>query len=95
MSKTTDLMGGIFIERISNDIDHMMVPEEELTNPYTYFPYYIDLRLVVKSACSTAAETYSLAHMTGALKRSQCSMNARHITASGSADILAKATCLA
>lgn len=90
-------MGGIFIERISNDIDHMMVPEEELTNPYTYFPYYIDLRLVVKSACSTAAETYFLewVHMTGALKRSQCSMNARHITDSRSADILAKATCLA
>lgn len=46
MTETTDVMDWVFIEHIGNNID-MMTSDDELTDAYSYFPYQVDLGLVI------------------------------------------------
>ncbi|CAG4949537.1 unnamed protein product [Parnassius apollo] len=97
MTNTTDVMDWVFIEQVGNDIDRMMKEEEELMETHSYFPYHVDMSLVLKSAYSATANPhfFEWVHITRALLRTSKSCNARHITESRATDILANAACLA
>ncbi|VVC88583.1 unnamed protein product [Leptidea sinapis] len=43
LPNTTDVMEWVFLEHIGNDIDRIMTREDELMEPYSYFPYQVDL----------------------------------------------------
>lgn len=97
MPNATDLMDWVFIEQIGSDIDRMMTSDDELDDPYSYFPYHVDMGLVTKSAFSATANPhfFEWVHLIGSLMRSTRSLNARHISDSRALDILANAACVA
>lgn len=59
-----------------------MAPGEEPNLPYSYFPYQVDFKLVLKSSYSASANPalFTFLHLTGTLLRSARSMNARFIS---------------
>ncbi|CAD0193876.1 unnamed protein product [Chrysodeixis includens] len=97
MPHLTDVMDWVFIEQIGTDIDRLMDTEDELNLPFSYFPYHVDLGLVIKSAYSASANPhfFEWVHLIGALVRSPRSMNAKHITDSLMLDLIANAACVA
>lgn len=82
MKNLTDLMEWVFIDQVGDDIDRMYKEGEELEDPYSYFPYQVDLGLVTKSAYSASTNPlfFQWAHTIGALLRAPRSLNARSIT---------------
>lgn len=97
MNRLVDLLGWVFVLKIGEDINRMMKPGEELNFPDSYLPYQVDMGLVQKSSYSASANPhfFQWVHFTGALLRSQRSMNARQISESNLNGVFANAVCLA
>lgn len=75
----------------------MMKAGEELTDHFSYFPYQVDMRLVVKSNYSAITNPYffEFIHLIGTILRAPRSMNARHINENQIMNILMNASCVA
>lgn len=97
MNRLVDLLGWVFVLKIGEDVNRMMKAGEELNAQDSYFPYQVDLGLVQKSSYSASVNPhfFQWVHFTGALLRSQRSMNARQISESNLNEIFANAACLA
>lgn len=75
----------------------MMDNDEEIDVKYSYFPYHVEMGLVVKSAFSATANPhfFEWVHLSGTLLRQGRSMNARHISDAQALNILLNAGCFA
>ncbi|AOX47519.1 nucleoprotein [Orgi virus] len=96
-SKSIEILDWVFVESIGDDIDQMMKKEEELDQPYSYFPYQVDMGLVHKSAFSTVANPhfYFFAHAIGTLLLSERSKNAIQVLDGSIPNILYNAIIVA
>lgn len=97
MEKLTDVMDWVFVEQIGTDIDRMMTSQDELIDQFSYFPYHVDMGLVMKSAYSASANPhfFEWVHTVGTYMKSQRSMNAAHVCESRLTDITSNAACVA
>lgn len=97
MDRLTEVMDWVFVEQVGKDIDRMMMSTDERLNQFSYFPYHVDMGLVMKSAYSTSANPhfFEWVHTIGTLLKSSRSMNAAHVCEARLPDIISNAACVA
>ncbi|AJR28403.1 nucleoprotein [Klamath virus] len=82
-----------FVGRVSDEIEALLQPGQELDNPFSYTPYMMELGLSRASPYSTVRNPcwHLFCHSIGALMQSTRSINARHLEAADQSNILANA----
>lgn len=82
-----------FVGRVSDEIEQMLKPEQELDKPDSYMPYMMDLGISKMSPYSTVRNPawHLFCHTVGSLMFSRRSMNARHIEAPDQSNIISNA----
>ncbi|WAD86929.1 nucleoprotein [Tupavirus incomtus] len=82
-----------FVGRVSDEIEALLKPGQELDNPYSYTPYMMDLGISRTSPYSTVRNPswHLFCHSVGALMQSTRSIQARHLEAADQSNILANA----
>lgn len=97
MDRLTEVLDSVFVEQVGKDIDRMMMSTDERVNQFSYFPYHVDMGLVMKSAYSASANPhfFEWVHIIGTLLKSSRSMNAAHVCDARLPDIISNAACVA
>ncbi|UBB42387.1 nucleocapsid protein [Wufeng Rhinolophus pearsonii tupavirus 1] len=92
-----DALQWSFVSRVSDEIEQMLKPGQELDKPYSYMPYMMDLGISRMSPYSSVRNPawHLFCHTIGSLLISQRSINARHLEAPDQSNILSNAELVA
>ncbi|AAX47596.1 nucleocapsid protein [Tupaia virus] len=88
-----DALEWSFVGRVSDEIEQMLKPDQELDKVDSYTPYMIDLGISKASPYSTVRNPawHLFCHTVGSLMMSRRSINARHLEAPDQSNILSNA----
>ncbi|ADB88758.1 nucleocapsid [Durham virus] len=80
----------IFVSRVTEEVELILTPNQELDKPDSYMPYLIDLGISKNSPYSSTRNSswHLFCHGLGALLASRRSVNARHLEAADQSNIL-------
>ncbi len=86
-----------FVARVSDEIEQMLKPDQELDKPESYMPYMMDFGISRMSPYSSVRNPawHLFCHTVGSLLISQRSINARHLEAPDQSNILSNAELVA
>ncbi|WGC86345.1 MAG: nucleocapsid protein [Bat tupavirus BS2] len=92
-----DALQWSFVSRVSDEIEQMLKPDQELDKPQSYMPYMMDFGISKMSPYSSVRNPawHLFCHTIGSLLISQRSINARHLEASDQSNILSNAELVA
>ncbi|WPV62772.1 MAG: nucleocapsid protein [Wufeng bat tupavirus 2] len=88
-----DCLEWSFVARVSEEIEGMLRPDQELDKPDSYMPYMMDLGISKTSPYSSVRNPgwHLFCHTVGSLMQSARSYNARHLEAADQSNIISNA----